>query len=251
MFEPSKSTWATATDAKSAPALRVLLAEDTQISAEAMKAIAQHLAVEMDVLDNGLDAIQMIEAAQAAGKPYSLLLIDIMMPILDGIETTTRLREMGFGPDVLPIIAVTAATSFDEIRSYRKAGIQAFLGKPVGLKEFKATLEAWGHRTNSRASLKQLSMLRELAEQFRERNEHTLALIDSALAKSKIDEDTIDGLRHLLHQIAGTATTFGNPELSKAARQYENALLEPQTTMQSLRALLEDARTNLRQRIDP
>lgn len=250
MFEANKLAWASASAANSATALRVLLAEDTQINAEAMKAMAHRFSVEMDVAENGLDAIQMVEAAQAAGTPYTLLLIDIMMPILDGVETTLRLRELGFGPDVLPIIAVTAATSFDEIRSYRAAGIQAFLAKPVGLKEFKATLEAWGHRTRPRASGQQMEVLRELSEQFSERNRQTLKLIDDALFGTIIGPETIEEIRRLLHQIAGTATTFGNPRLSEVARSYEHALLEPANDQDTLRAVLGNARKDLKKRID-
>ena len=240
---------AKATD--SAPALRILLAEDTQISAEAMKAMAHHLGVDIDHAENGLDAIHMIQAAQAEGQPYTLLLIDIMMPILDGVETTKRLRALGFGPDELKIVAVTAATSFDETRSYRAAGIQAFLAKPVGIKQFKAVLDVWGHETVKRGSGSKMAMLRELEEQFNQRNVQTLELIDEALAESEIDTGKVAEIRHLLHQIAGTATTFGNPQLSKTARRHENALLEPNETGMSLRCLLEEARANFVKRMNP
>lgn len=249
MVDLSGLDWTPFSDTNSAQALRILLAEDTQISAQAMVAMANHFGVQMDTVENGLDAIHTIQAAQAEGKPYTLLLIDVMMPILDGVETTRRLRDLGFSSDILPIVAVTAATSFDEIRGYRAAGIQAFLSKPVGLNEFKAALEAWGHRTRSRASTKHLAALRELDAKFNERNDRTLQTIDETLRKKTISKAHVTEIRQLLHQIAGTAATFGNPELSKAARLYENALLEPFEESEALRELLEDARDDLKERI--
>ena len=129
MFEPSSKDWAGKTGDSGASPLRVLLAEDTPINAEMMRAMASHLKIEMDVAANGLETIAMIEAARDAGNPYSLLLLDVMMPILDGVETAKRLRQSGYNEAELPIVAVTAATSLDEVRSYRAAGMQAFLEK--------------------------------------------------------------------------------------------------------------------------
>ncbi len=249
MVELSKQDWAPAADANGAQKLRILLAEDTQISAEAMKAMASHFGVDLETAENGLDAIHMVEAAHAEGNPYTLLMVDVMMPILDGVETTIRLRELGFGADVLPIVAVTAATSFDEIRSYRAAGIQAFLAKPVGMKEFKAALEAWGYRTRPRASTKRLIALRDLEEQFHDRNVRTLNIIEEALTQKDISGATVKEIRHLLHQIAGTATTFGKPELSRVARIHEHELLDAVENDGSRRALLEAARIDLSTRI--
>ncbi len=249
MIEASKTDWAIKPGDDSATTLRVLLAEDTPINAEAMKAMARRLAVEMDVAANGLDAIEMIDAAEAEGHPYSLMLVDVMMPILDGVETTKRLRERGYDADKLPIIAVTAATSFDEIRSYKAYGMQAFLSKPVALKDLRATLQAWGHRAEEKPAAIPAAILEELQGQFERRNKHTLQAIEEALASDHITEEAIGGIRRVLHQIAGTATTFGDAKLSKAARKHENALTEIPHEQDTVRKALEAARKSLKQRI--
>jgi len=235
------------------PELRVLLAEDTPINAEAMKAMASHLSVQLEVAANGLDAIEMVQQALAEARPYSLLLIDVMMPILDGIETTKRIRALGIGEDRLPIIAVTAATSFDEIRSYRACGMQAFLSKPVALTDLRATFEAWGHTSKSKPVARpariEPAVLDVLKEQFHERNKHTLALAEHALASDPIEEGLVDDIRNLLHQIAGTATTFGDAELSASAKALEDALIEAQATATDVRPALKQTTVSLRKRV--
>ncbi len=246
--------------------LRILLAEDTPISAEAMRAMAAHLNVEMDVAENGLQAIEMTQQAQDLGRPYSLLLTDVMMPILDGIETTKRLRSQGFDAQTLPIIAITAATSFDEIRSYRACGMQAFLAKPVTMKDLRAALDAWGHdaafRSNdgqvgndaslsadSRASQVEPALLESLETQFSDRNRRTLALVEDTLSQENFGSETIDEIRNLMHQIAGTASTFGDPDLSEVARIHEHNLIKAGTQNAMLRQCLEAAAGSLKERI--
>lgn len=205
--------------------LRVLLAEDTPISADMMLAMADRLHIAMDVATNGLEAIEMIEAANAAGEPYSLLLVDIMMPILDGIETARRLRREGIDAEELPIIAITAAADLDEVRSYRKAGMQAFLEKPVALADLRATLHAWGHGTKSRAQKLRSAAFEALAEQFRQRKLATITALEEALEKPEISENHLHELRRILHQLAGTAGSFGEPVLGEAARAFEIDLM--------------------------
>ncbi len=245
MIEVSSSDWATAKRDDSTNVLRVLLAEDTQISAEAMKAMGRRLAVDMDTVSNGLEAIEKVEEAEAEGRPYCLMLVDVMMPVLDGIETTKRLRELGYNAEKLPIVAVTAATSMDEIRSYRASGMQAFLSKPVSLKDLRAVFEAWGHSAEERPFPVHLDALKELQRLFAKRTEHTSATIAAALANGDVTDEKIFEIRSLLHQIAGTAASFGDPGLSKAARRHEERLVNFPRDKATLRRLLEDAGKSL------
>ena len=235
-------------------AIRVLLAEDTPISAEAIKAMAKHLSVMIDHASNGVETIEMIEQAHLEGRPYSLLLIDVMMPIIDGIEATTRLRALGFDAEQLPIIAVTAATSFDEVRAYRACGMQGFLAKPVSLSDLRATLEAWGQgprgKSRMRSARIEPELLKALKIQFQDRNQHTLKLIEDELNSNKVSDRAIEEIKHRLHQIAGTAATFGDPALSEAAREHENALNEAVARDFDIRDWLQSAAHTLQQRIN-
>ena len=218
-----------------------------------MTMMARQLSVEMDVAENGLEAIAMIEEASAAGRPYTLLLADVMMPVLDGIETTVRLRDMGYTPDALPIIAVTAATDLNEVRAYRASGMQAFLSKPVKLADLKAALRAWGVRPRRRKAERAVPVAPEalaaLGQQFADRNARTLALVETTLAQGPLDAPAIEDIRVLLHQIAGTAATFGNAALGDAARRCEGELVRARRDETDMRAVLEDAARELKRRM--
>jgi CheY-like chemotaxis protein len=76
---------------------------------------------------NGLECLVLLDSF----KP-DLIVMDVMMPVIDGNETTRRIRRMpGWG--ALPIIAVTASVSPEDERKSREAGADAFLGKPVNV----------------------------------------------------------------------------------------------------------------------
>ncbi|WP_427969101.1 response regulator [Altererythrobacter sp.] len=254
MFEHPPKSWsrkgkaagASSDSFAGAAGLRVLLAEDTPISAEMMLTMAKHLSIDMDVASNGLDAIAMIEEAAADGRPYSLLLVDVMMPILDGVETTRRLRAQGIGEKELPIIAVTAATDLDEVRSYRAAGMQAFLEKPVGIEDLRSALRAWGHATAKGRSRLRSTAFEALREKFDQRKQQTLERIEHALSIEPAGEDIIMEIKHLLHQVAGTAGTFGEPKLSEDARRHEGELMAAYFGKGDVHAALEQAQASLR-----
>ena len=255
MYEPKSASWTDKRVSKgefpngTAAALRVLLAEDTQISADVLMAMTRHLSVKMDHAVNGVEAIAMIKAAENAAKPYSMLLLDVNMPILDGVETAKRLRAEGYDTEYLPIIAVTAATDLDEVRTYRAAGMQAYLEKPVALDDLRATLRAWGHRTRNTPPRKRSAALEALKLRFDDRTLGLLRQIDGALDRSDIDEALVMELRNLLHQLAGTAGSFGQPRLGEVARNQEAALLAAFFAGEDVKPVLENAKSALKAEI--
>jgi CheY-like chemotaxis protein len=225
--------------------MRILLAEDTPISADMMGAMAAHLGVDMDIAANGLEAIAMIRNAARTKRPYTLVLLDVMMPVLDGIETTQRLRAEGFDAANLPIIAVTAATDLDEVRNYRKAGMQAFLPKPVRLADFSDTIIAWGDGTNKRRKEEVPAEWTIFQDQYAQRKRKALAQIKQALAARNLDEDQIASVRAMLHQLAGTAGSFGENELSERSRAHEAALVAAHLNSGDVKAVLLEAQQSL------
>lgn len=207
------------------PPVRILLAEDTPISAQMMEVMARHLGVDIDVAANGAEAIALIRSAAASERPYTLLLLDVMMPVLDGVETTRRLRAAGFDERVLPIIAVTAATDVEDVRRYREAGMQAFLAKPVRLADLGTALSAWGQGSALARTRPANERWAALRGQYALRKRITLEQIELTLAAGQPDEDQITAVRILLHQLAGTAGSFGEDHLGIQARELEAALV--------------------------
>jgi CheY-like chemotaxis protein len=115
--------------------LRILLAEDDLVSQHVTLALLAHLGYRADVAFNGQEVLEAL-----ASQPYDVVLMDIRMPAIDGLETTKRIRQLPIARQPR-ILALTAhATSADRERCLA-AGMDGFLSKPVKLVRLEAALE--------------------------------------------------------------------------------------------------------------
>jgi CheY-like chemotaxis protein len=112
--------------------LAVLVAEDNEINALLMRSLLTRLGHQVVITTNGEEALESWLAARSAGTPYDLVLMDIQMPGLDGIETTKRIRlnEAQAGRRT-PILALTANTLVEDRYACFEAGMDGFLVKPL------------------------------------------------------------------------------------------------------------------------
>ncbi len=124
--------------AETAPAaatrgLSVLVAEDNEINALLMRSLLTRLGHQVVITTNGEEALESWLSANSAGTPYDLVLMDIQMPGLDGIETTKRIRarEAAQGGRKTPILALTANTLVEDRYACFEAGMDGFLIKPL------------------------------------------------------------------------------------------------------------------------
>jgi len=115
--------------------LRVLLAEDNIVNQKVATRILQRLGYRADVAANGFEVIEAL-----ARQPYDVVLMDVHMPELDGMETTRRVRQRVASLHQPYIIAMTA----DVVHGYRDvciaAGMNDYVSKPVRLEELIAAL---------------------------------------------------------------------------------------------------------------
>lgn len=206
-------------------AARVLIAEDNEIGLELTCMMARRLGLSVEGAGDGHQALQMLRAAMSVGQPFSLVLMDFMMPVVDGIEATRRLRSAGFSAAVLPVIALTAVAEPREISRFTAAGGQGYLSKPLSLDKLASVLEAWlpGDSVNKQPAAAYHNYALEL--RYAERKRATLARVDLALALRQSDPDSIAETRDLLHKLAGTAGLFGDDALSVAAAEFEQQLI--------------------------
>ena len=116
-----------------ARSLSVLVAEDNEINALLMRSLLTKLGHHAVITTNGEEALESWLAAKAAGAPYDLVLMDIQMPRLDGIETTKRIRarETGQAGRQTPILALTANTLVEDRYACFESGMDGFLIKPL------------------------------------------------------------------------------------------------------------------------
>jgi CheY-like chemotaxis protein len=107
--------------------MKVLLVEDNLMNQKFAEAILKKAGYEVDIAENGLIGYQFF-----CKKKYDVILMDIQMPVMDGVESTLKIR--GFEKENLlpftPIIAVTAYALEDDVHRYLGAGINAYLQKP-------------------------------------------------------------------------------------------------------------------------
>lgn len=116
---------------------RILLVEDNLINQKVVLSLLSKRGYQIDVACNGLEALDRLEATT-----YDLVLMDIQMPMLDGLETTRRMRaDPRF--DRLPVIAMTAHAMNGDKERCLEAGMNGYLAKPVDHKHLIHTIERY------------------------------------------------------------------------------------------------------------
>ncbi|MGE3149819.1 MAG: ATP-binding protein [Pseudorhodoplanes sp.] len=113
--------------------LSILVAEDNAVNALLARALLAKLGHRPMVVGGGRAAFEAWLAARAAGAPYDVVLMDVHMPDIDGLETTRRIRaaEVAAGGGRTRIVALTANAFADDREACRLAGMDAFLTKPL------------------------------------------------------------------------------------------------------------------------
>jgi signal transduction histidine kinase/AmiR/NasT family two-component response regulator len=108
--------------------LRVLAAEDNAVNRMVLKALLAQFGVEPTLVENGAEAVRAWESAH-----WDLILMDVQMPVMDGptAAMTIRAREALSGRARTPILAVTANTMAHQVASYRAAGLDDVVSKPI------------------------------------------------------------------------------------------------------------------------
>lgn len=119
----------------------VLVAEDNPVNQALFGAVLARLGLTHHMADNGQQALDALHASVApGGKPFDAVLMDIQMPVMDGLEAARRIRqETSFAR--LPIIAVSAGVSTEERSRCDTADFDGFIAKPVDWKALKNKLE--------------------------------------------------------------------------------------------------------------
>jgi two-component system, sensor histidine kinase and response regulator len=112
------------------PQLHILLAEDNVVNQKLAVKLLEKQQHRVTVADNGLLAVKAWQEASA--EPYDLILMDMMMPEMDGLEATRRLRELEQGTGTrIPIIAMTANAMQGDRERCLDAGMDGYVSKPV------------------------------------------------------------------------------------------------------------------------
>jgi CheY-like chemotaxis protein len=126
-----------ATVARTYKGFRLLLAEDNPVNQLVMSETLKNLEFEIDIVDNGLDAVERVRQCR-----YALVLMDMQMPLMDGLTATRAIRRMP-GNERLPIFAMTANAFDDDRQRCMEAGMNEHLIKPVDIDQLEQTIARW------------------------------------------------------------------------------------------------------------
>ena len=116
--------------------LRILLAEDSLVNQRVMRLMLQKLNLTAEIVVNGIEAIAALEAA-----PYDVILMDVQMPEMDGLEATRHICARWPQVRRPRIIAMTAHAMQGDRERCLAAGMDDYLSKPVRLEELRVVME--------------------------------------------------------------------------------------------------------------
>ncbi|NJD07516.1 MAG: response regulator, partial [Methylococcaceae bacterium] len=224
---------------------RVLVVEDDAINRQVAQEVLTRLGLGVDVANNGRDALSLIDQ-----HGYDAILMDLHMPVMDGYETTRRLRER-YPPARLPIVAMTAdAYSGDRDRCLA-AGMNAHLSKPLDAETLANELARWLHPKAEAAPLPVSEAETLVPDEWLQRLTGIGIDLPATLSRLGIPatvyltylKDFVDGLpavreqmaqhwqasdrsglRQQLHRLKGQAANLGLTTLRATAIQLERQL---------------------------
>ncbi len=140
-FESSpEPTSAATSDMKlgsNAKPIHILLVEDNDLNQLVASERLKQMGITCDIANNGLEALEMVQQHE-----YNAILMDLQMPVMDGLEATREIRKLK-GKENLPIIALSAAVFQDDLELAKKAGMNDHIAKPIHTTALKNVLEKW------------------------------------------------------------------------------------------------------------
>ncbi|WP_321404137.1 response regulator [Maridesulfovibrio sp.] len=219
---------------------RVMLADDNIITRRVVSAFLENLNCELEMVENGREAISLL-----AGKPFDLVIMDIQMPIMDGLEAT-RLIRAGYIENVdpqIPILALTAHAMKGDRERCLEVGMDGYLSKPfnsAGLMEAMLSVVERGEgkspiRIQSQENLKKLTSLDLKGtiarldgndELVREIYRHFLTLVPAHITKlnEAVDNTDVEKVRSEVALLRGLSLDVGAHKLSILSREIEKYL---------------------------
>jgi signal transduction histidine kinase/DNA-binding NarL/FixJ family response regulator/HPt (histidine-containing phosphotransfer) domain-containing protein len=233
-----------ATPVMASQQLRLLVADDVTANQAVARALLETAGHVVDCVGDGALAVAAVAQAAASSTPYDAVLMDVMMPGVDGLEASRRIRLLP-GPEArTPILAVTASAFAADIVACRAAGMDGHLAKPIEREAMLAVLvrlAAGGSgfdtaTTDAPATADDLAGLPLLT---RRGGELTVLVpgLDPAAARQLVPEfiheialalgdlrgNSPSGSARAAHALAGAAATLGAQRLASAARRLQVA----------------------------
>jgi len=218
----------------------VLICEDNEMNQLVIREHLTRIGLKTVVVDNGKKGVDLIKERMEKGeKQFDLILMDIHMPVMDGIDASQIIINMNIG---IPIVAMTANIMSDDMDVYQKSGMQECLSKPF------TSQELW------HCLLKYFNMLEtkpeQLEEDFQDNNETVFQLsLKELYIKNNgnkyneiieaIEKGNIKSAHMLAHTLKSNSAQIGMNDLQKTAADIELQLKNENNVSPQLLASLE------------
>jgi signal transduction histidine kinase/HPt (histidine-containing phosphotransfer) domain-containing protein/ActR/RegA family two-component response regulator len=237
--------------------LTVLLVEDNKINQQIASELMAAMGVKVTLADNGQQALDLLQAATQP-LPWSLVLMDLQMPVMDGHQATLAIRQQARFKD-LPIIALTAHAAIDVVSRCLNEGMNDHLSKPIDPEALRQCLVLWGRPDPGRSNANGLpEALRPQQTALRISGINTqlglrlcagnqtlynsvlmkflgsISTLPEQLANAVVTEQWSEA-EHLVHNLKGVAANVGAVRCSSLSAELENALHQAVTQGQPLR----------------
>jgi signal transduction histidine kinase/CheY-like chemotaxis protein/HPt (histidine-containing phosphotransfer) domain-containing protein len=274
LYLPVDSTVGNTTCAQDAPSgipgrpLDVLVADDHPINRKYLGLVLESMGHRVTLCDDGQQAL-----AHVAARPFDAILMDVHMPVMDGLLATAAIRAIGGRLADLPILALTADVMGKTRERAELSGITGFLPKPVQIGQLADALAAAvaGRAPATHAGDEMNSWTAPLSSRFADLENHlpqgqlpglvamffddgsgTIAELESALGSG----DTVR-IARAAHKLNGSARMLGFVAIAGVAEEIEHSLARGSLvrsgtqTLARLRAALEATRLKVEEKIDP
>jgi PAS domain S-box-containing protein len=206
----------------------ILLVEDIDINQELITEMLNRLGHRVDLARNGAEALALACRLQSEPNAWNMILMDVQMPVMDGLTATRAIRALGGRAATIPIVALTANAFAAEMQECREAGMDDHIAKPSGFAQLKQAVELWGDIAQSPVpptgfgALETVSIADRFETRLRKSSER---LIELTAELPRAEEERATQLMReaagIAHVLAGTAGMFGRAPLGKIAQQVE------------------------------
>jgi CheY-like chemotaxis protein/HPt (histidine-containing phosphotransfer) domain-containing protein len=215
--------------------LRILLTEDNVVNQRLALRMLEKLGYRADVAANGLEALEALER-----QPYDLVLMDVQMPEMDGVEATRRILERWSDGERPWVVAMTAEVMQGDREGFLAAGMNDYVAKPIRPQELVAAIRRTPSRAGARSAADgdngrpavDAAVLDRLAESMGGDDAFVAELIDQfvadspalvAAARKGLEAGNPEEVRRAAHTLKSNAATFGANELADRSRSLEMA----------------------------
>lgn len=205
--------------------LRVLAVDDVEANLELLEILLSGAGHGVVAAASGEAAISLLGHDTA----FDLVLMDVQMPGMDGLEATRRIRALGGIASRIPIVALSANVMPDQVSACRAAGMSDHLGKPIRQELLFALLDRigglWESVLTGPEPAQANDALTELRSRYRLRLDSLAREFDEMAGLPELERGV--AIRALAHSVYGTAGSFGFERVSEAAGHLENVAMTP------------------------